>query len=152
MILNRINIESGAARLPWHDPVVLSTLLLLFWLLAAVLVSALYRPARQGRKVAYLTLVSFVFLALVLAAGLLLNSRHWERNGDGGRGKVEAGGVVTYWFPRSAWEPASSDARRRTGRRRASQTVRSHAERGNEGYYNLQSAFSRPSFPGGWLC
>ena len=37
------------------------------------------------------------------------------------------------WFPRSAWEPPSSDALRRAERRRASQTARSHAERGNEG-------------------
>jgi len=99
MILNRINIESGAARLPWHDPVVLSTLLLLFWLLAAVVVGALYRPARQGRKVAYLTMVSFVFLALVLAAGLLLHSRHWERKGEGGGRKAEMGRLVSENWP-----------------------------------------------------
>src|SRR3990172_1507940 len=40
-------------------------------------------------------------------------------------------------FPRSAWEPALYDALRRTGRRRVSQTVRSHAERGNEGYVSM---------------
>jgi hypothetical protein len=37
------------------------------------------------------------------------------------------------WFPSSAWEPVVADAPRRTERRRASQTVRSDAERGNEG-------------------
>ncbi len=39
-----------------------------------------------------------------------------------------------YWFPRSAWEPALSDALRRIERRRTSPSVRSHAERGNKGY------------------
>ena len=31
------------------------------WLLLHVIIGAFYRPIRQGRKVAYLTLVSFVF-------------------------------------------------------------------------------------------
>jgi hypothetical protein len=53
------------------------------------------------------------------------------------------------WFPRSAWEPASADAPRRTRRRRASETVRSHAERGNErerlSGSNPQSPIPNPS-------
>jgi ABC-type uncharacterized transport system permease subunit len=84
MVLNLINIHSEADRLPWSDPVVLSTWLMFFWLLAAVLLSVAYRPARQGHKVAYLTVASFVFLVIMLAAGLLMNSRHWGR---GERGK-----------------------------------------------------------------
>jgi hypothetical protein len=59
--------------------VVVSTWLMFFWLLAALVLSAVYRPARQGRRVAYLTLASFVFLAIMLAAGLLMQSRHWGR-------------------------------------------------------------------------
>ena len=90
MVLNLINVRDEAGRLPWNDPVVLSTWLMFFWLLAAVVLGALYRPARQGRKVAYLTLASFVFLAIMLAAGLLMHSRHWGRGeGEGGRGKDE---------------------------------------------------------------
>ena len=69
MVLNLINIRNEADRLPWSDPVILSTWLMFFWLLAAVVLSAVYRPARQGRKVAYLTLASFVFLAIMLAVG-----------------------------------------------------------------------------------
>ena len=91
MILNRINISDQARRLPWNDPVILSTWLMFFWLLAAMILSTIYRPARAGRRVAYLTLVSFVFLAIMLAAGLLMDSRHWGRGmkGEGGRGNGE---------------------------------------------------------------
>jgi ABC-type uncharacterized transport system permease subunit len=82
MILNLINRSDEAARLRWNDPVVLSTWLMFLWLLGAVLAIAIYRPARQGRKVAYLTVASFVFLIIMLAAGLLMNSRHWGRRSD----------------------------------------------------------------------
>ena len=88
MVLNLINIRNEAARLAWNDPVVLSTWLMFFWLLAAVVAIAVYRPARQGRKVAYLTVASFVFLVIMLAAGLLMDSRHWgrgRRRREGGR-------------------------------------------------------------------
>jgi ABC-type uncharacterized transport system permease subunit len=79
MVLNLINSGDETARLRWNDPVVLSTWLMFFWLLGAVVAIAVYRPARQGRKVAYLTVASFVFLVIMLAAGLLMDSRHWGR-------------------------------------------------------------------------
>jgi ABC-type uncharacterized transport system permease subunit len=63
-------------RLSWTDPVVLGTLGLLIWLFSAVLVSAFYKPARAGHKVAYLTLVSFVFLVVALSVGLGLDTSH----------------------------------------------------------------------------
>jgi ABC-type uncharacterized transport system permease subunit len=78
-ILNRINMRQASARLPWNDPVVLSTWLMFFWLLTASILSVVYRPAIQGRKVAYITLASFIFLAIMLSAGLLMSSRHWGR-------------------------------------------------------------------------
>jgi ABC-type uncharacterized transport system permease subunit len=90
MVLNGINAQDEAKRLPWNDPVILSTWLMFFWLLAAMILSTLYRPARAGRRVAYLTLVSFVFLAIMLAAGLLMNSRHWGRE-ERGEGRGERG-------------------------------------------------------------
>ncbi len=90
MILNRIRRDGEGAPLPLHDPVVLTTLLLFGWLSAAALLVRLHRRARQGRNVAYLTLASFVFLVLVLAAGLLLGSRHWQR-GERGERREERG-------------------------------------------------------------
>ena len=50
MVLNRINIHDEARHLPWNDPVILSTWLMFFWLLAAVVLSAVHRPARAGRR------------------------------------------------------------------------------------------------------
>ena len=40
------------------------------------IVQRLYRPARSGRKVAYLTVASFAFLAVSLGLGVLLPSEH----------------------------------------------------------------------------
>ncbi len=48
------------------DPVVLSLLLMLVWLVAAELFRLVYPAARQGRKVAYLTLAAFGFLVMTL--------------------------------------------------------------------------------------
>lgn len=95
MVLNRINAHAGSLRLPWSDPVVASTWLTFFWLLAAVVLGAVYRPARQGRKVAYLTLVSFVFLLVMLAAGVLTQSRHWSRAGANGEGRGEQQAILS---------------------------------------------------------
>ena len=64
MALN-IDLESGGI-IPWSDPVIWTSSILFGWLLAATLFSAFYRPARQGKKVAYLVSTSFLFLLLEL--------------------------------------------------------------------------------------
>jgi ABC-type uncharacterized transport system permease subunit len=87
MILNSIDHRPKQDRLPLYDPLVLSTLIMFFWLSAAVVVSLAYKPARQGRKVVYLTLISFVFLAAALVMGLSLDTRH------GGRRNIEKSNV-----------------------------------------------------------
>jgi len=76
MVLNSIDHRPKQDRLPLYDPLVLSTLLMFIWLAAAVVISQVYKPARQGRKVVYLTLISFVFLAAALALGLSLKTQH----------------------------------------------------------------------------
>jgi ABC-type uncharacterized transport system permease subunit len=77
MLLNQSRRDGASgAGLPWTDPVVWSSALLLGWMTAAALFSLLYKPARQGRKVAYLTVASFVFLALVLGIQLMLPNLH----------------------------------------------------------------------------
>jgi ABC-type uncharacterized transport system permease subunit len=63
-------------RMPWNDPVLWISAVLFLWLAVVFVFQARYKPARQGRKVAYLTLASFVVLALVLALVLLVPSRH----------------------------------------------------------------------------
>jgi ABC-type uncharacterized transport system permease subunit len=82
VVLNQINHRRDATvAFPWSDPVVWTSGLLLAWLIAVSVFGAIYKPARNGRKVAYLTLASFAFLLMVLAALLFAPSRH-----GGGRG------------------------------------------------------------------
>ena len=64
----------------WSDGGVIFSLVLFFWLLAATAVEYLYRPARKGRKVVYLTLASFGFLVLAIYG--TLNSQHGQRPAD----------------------------------------------------------------------
>ena len=69
-----LNAGSKQGTVSWTDPVVLSSGVLFAWLVAASLFEFLYKPARQGRKVAYLTMASFVFLAMAL--GFVLFGQH----------------------------------------------------------------------------
>jgi ABC-type uncharacterized transport system permease subunit len=66
--------ESGYSL--WTDPVVLSLGAMLLWLVAAEVFRVVYPAARRGRKVAYLTLASFVFLVIALASLTLLDTVH----------------------------------------------------------------------------
>jgi len=72
-------------QLPWSDPTVWSSAAMFGWLLAAALFSGFYKPARQGRKVAYLTVVSFLFLVISLSVLLLVDTEHGSGTGTGGR-------------------------------------------------------------------
>ena len=64
----------------WTDPVVLSLAAMMLWLVAAEVFRLVYPAARQGRKVAYLTLASFVFLVIAIASFTLLDSVHSSQN------------------------------------------------------------------------
>jgi ABC-type uncharacterized transport system permease subunit len=68
--------HGSSQHFPWTDPAVFSSGILFFWLVAANLFEFFYKPARQGRKVAYLTLASFIFLGLVLAVVKLAPTQH----------------------------------------------------------------------------
>ena len=57
------------------DSVIISSGVLLIWLVTVTVFEAVYKPARQGRKIAYLTLASFVFLAASLVLCLWPNMR-----------------------------------------------------------------------------
>lgn len=76
IILNVVLRHRQLDELPWSDPVVWRSALMFGWLLAAAVFSAVYRPARGGRKVAYLTVASFAFLVLLLGVRLLVPSEH----------------------------------------------------------------------------
>jgi ABC-type uncharacterized transport system permease subunit len=72
-------------KLSWSDATVWRSVGFFGWLLVAAVFSALYRPARRGRKMAYLTVASFVFLAIFLAAQLSGGSEHEPSAEVGGR-------------------------------------------------------------------
>jgi hypothetical protein len=77
IVLNAIEARSrGGQALPWSDSIVISSAVLLAWLVTATVFEWLYKPAQQGRKVAYLTVASFVFLAVVLTMLLAGTSQH----------------------------------------------------------------------------
>jgi len=88
IVLNRVG---GRTLMPWTDPVVWSSGLMLAWLLAAAAFNVVYRPARHGRKVAYLTVASFGFLLLSLAVLLGLDTRHGGQKAERQRAAAEEG-------------------------------------------------------------
>ncbi len=61
-----LNLVAKSNPMPWTDPTIVISSVLLMWLIAAGVFAVVYRPARVGRKVAYLTVSSFLFLALTL--------------------------------------------------------------------------------------
>lgn len=69
-ILNLVNHGGDMTRVPWSDPVIWSSTITLVWLAIAFVFATVYKPARQGRKVAYLTLTSCAFLVFSLGVGL----------------------------------------------------------------------------------
>jgi ABC-type transport system involved in cytochrome c biogenesis permease subunit len=100
IILNVIQRQQATA-VPWSDPVIASSGLLLAWLLAAAVFNATYRPARIGRKVAYLTIVNFLFLALALSVLLLVDTEHGAARPPDGEPRAAHG----------AWEPGQAGGR-----------------------------------------
>ncbi len=82
VILNLLKHMRDIERFAWNDPVVWTSTALFVWLVVALLFSALYKPARQGRKVAYLTLASFLFLMIALAATLLFSEHAMAAHGN----------------------------------------------------------------------
>jgi hypothetical protein len=71
--------QDNTHRLTWTSPVVLSLTLMTAWLLVAEAFRMIYPAARQGRKVAYLTMAAFVFLLLVFASVMWGDSFHSQR-------------------------------------------------------------------------
>jgi ABC-type uncharacterized transport system permease subunit len=76
-IVMSVVIHRGeSAYVLWADPVVVSLAAMLVWLIAAEAFRLIYPAARQGRKVAYLTLASFVFLVIAIGSFTMLDNVH----------------------------------------------------------------------------
>jgi ABC-type uncharacterized transport system permease subunit len=76
LIMSLATHRGEAAYTLWNDPLVWSLSAMLFWLIAAEVFRLVYPAARRGRKVAYLTLASFVFLVIALASLMLVDTVH----------------------------------------------------------------------------
>lgn len=100
IVLNVIRLAPGVRRLPWYDPFVLSTLGIFLWLALAAGIVAFSRPAREGKTVVYLSLVSFVLLLAALAVGLSGKTQHGELPPELPRSAVTANDVIGRTFPR----------------------------------------------------
>src|SRR4051794_35028843 len=85
IVMSIIIHHAEATYVLWADPVVLSLAAMLVWLVAAEAFRLMYPAARQGRKVAYLTLASFVFLVIALASFTLLDNVHAASRGSKGQ-------------------------------------------------------------------
>lgn len=92
-VLNVINHGRQVDELAWTDPVVLTSNLAVVWLFVATLFTMLYKPARQGHKVAYLTVASFVFLLITLGVSLLVNTEHSGRRAAHGQRQLPTAGA-----------------------------------------------------------
>ena len=76
VVLNGVN-----GQFSWTDPVVWRFVGVVAWQTAVTAFITFYRPARQGRKVAYLTIASFVIAVVSLGIGRLLPSSHGAPKG-----------------------------------------------------------------------
>jgi ABC-type uncharacterized transport system permease subunit len=76
LVLSQLRHRGEADYRLWADPVVWSLAAMLVWLIAAETFRLVYPAARRGRKVAYLTLASFVFLVVALALFVLVDTVH----------------------------------------------------------------------------
>jgi ABC-type uncharacterized transport system permease subunit len=70
VILNLASSRNEQQVIGWDEPVVWTSGLLVLWLISSVAFIRLYKPAREGRKVAYLTVTSFLVLVMALSAAL----------------------------------------------------------------------------------
>jgi ABC-type uncharacterized transport system permease subunit len=75
-LLSGVLLNVSRGLVPWTDPVICISGLLLIWLVIAAVVEIFYKSARRGTKVACLTVASFVFLAVVLAVVLFGPTQH----------------------------------------------------------------------------
>jgi ABC-type uncharacterized transport system permease subunit len=104
LVLTKLRHHGEQGYALWSDPVVLSLAAMLLWLVGAELFRIVYPAARRGRKVAYLTLASFLFLVITLASLTLVDTVH-------GQGAATKSSLATPPLPEGeGFETATSPA------------------------------------------
>lgn len=81
VFLNAIQDPLAQKRLPWTDPMVAVTSLMFVWLATSLGVGLVYPPLREGRRVVFLTVVSFLFVVVVLIVVVLGLTQHGRDRG-----------------------------------------------------------------------
>ncbi|MGD9720869.1 MAG: cytochrome c biogenesis protein CcsA [Pirellulales bacterium] len=109
IVLNIINRNLTGA-VPWTDPVIGSSALMLAWLCGAAIFNALYQPARRGRKVAYLTIANFLFLVMTLAVLLWVDTKHSAGPHEPAPAAAAADDAATSSVPRTSARPVAAHA------------------------------------------
>lgn len=64
--MNVASPQREAQPIPWHEPLVWASILMMIWVVTVAVFHGFYPPARLGNKVAYLTVASFFLFALLL--------------------------------------------------------------------------------------
>ena len=108
IVMNTIKFRGSGQAMPWTDSVVVTSTVLLVWLLAATIFEWTYKPAQQGRKVAYLTVASFVFLALVMAMLLVGGSEHAQPRTGRAEFRIQNSEHSAFCILPSAFRPEAS--------------------------------------------
>ena len=76
LAMSTLKHRGDAIATLWTDPTVVSSSAMLLWLVAAEIFRLVYPAARRGRKVAYLTLASFIFVVITVLSLMFLDSGH----------------------------------------------------------------------------
>lgn len=76
VVLNIVNHQKEVDTIAWADPVIIGSGSMFACMLIATGISAWYRPAHAGQKVAYLTIFTFVMLLIALGVVLLAPTDH----------------------------------------------------------------------------
>lgn len=83
VVLGQIRNSGVIGYSYWKDPAVWSLAIMLGWLVLIQLFRSIYPAARSGRKVAYLTVASFLFLLIAIGSITLVETKHgmlWEES------------------------------------------------------------------------
>lgn len=90
-VLNLWNARQQRALVPLTDPLIITTLVMFFWLAGCIGLSWVYRPVREGRKVAFMTLMTAVFLVVALVLFVGGKTTHGQFRQDRPEGQEPSG-------------------------------------------------------------
>jgi len=108
-LLSGVILNGVKGQFSWTDPVVWRFVGVVAWQTAVTAFITFYKPARQGRKVAYLTIASFVIAVVSLGIGKVLPSSH------GAPKKGEAAAQANRGAGANSREPAGKSEGQRDG-------------------------------------